>query len=236
MEYAGNTILITGGGSGIGFAMAQYLQEKGNEIIICGRNLAKLEEAQKKLPGIHIIQGDIASQSDREKLLKTVSEEYPQTNFLINNAGIQRSIDLKKGVAELEKGKAEIEINLIGTIYMSTMFIPFLAGKKNAAILNVASGLAFASDRYPETPVYSATKAGVHAFTRSLRPQVADLGITVLELIPPMVNTELNPENTAHLQSLDPERFNDPNIIPTPEAYVARTFAKLEEGAEEVKY
>ena len=236
MKYSGNTILITGGGSGIGLAMAEYLLNKGNEIIICGRNLQKLQEVQKTHPEIHIIQCDISSKEDRERLVETIEKEYPETNFLINNAGLQRSIDLTKGVEELERGIPEIETNLWGTMYMSTMFIPVLQGKENACMLNVASGMAFASDRFPFAPVYSASKAGVHAFTRSLRSQVADLGITVLELIPPMVDTELNPEQTAILRAADPERFNNPDIIPTAEVYVARTFAKLEEGAEEVKY
>ena len=236
MEFTNNTILITGGGSGIGYAMVEYLLNKGNEIIICGRNLKKLEEAQEKHPEIHIIQCDVAVQEDRERLVKTIEEQYPQTNFLINNAGIQRNIDLKKGVEELEKGRAEVDINMWGTIYLSTMFIPVLSGKENACMLNVCSGLAFASDRFPETPVYSASKAGVHAFTRSLRKQVEDLNITVLEIIPPMVDTNLNPEQSEHLKALDPERFNNPDIIPSPEVYVTRTFAKLEEGAIEVKY
>ena len=236
MEFTNNTVLITGGASGIGYAMVEYMLEKGNEVIICGRNLAKLEEAKAKHPEIHIIQCDVANKEDREKMLEIIKKDYPQTNFLINNAGIQKSINLKKGVEELEKGIAEIDINLYGTMYLSTMFIPVLEGKENAAILNVCSGLAFVPDRYPQTPVYSASKAGVHAFTKSLRQQVEDLGITVLEIIPPMVATDLNPEETARLKALDPEKYDNPDIIPTPEIYVKRTFAKLEEGAVEVKY
>ena len=236
MEFTNNTILITGGASGIGYAMMEYLLEKGNEVIICGRNLEKLEEAKAKHPEIHIIQCDVADKADREKLVDIISKEYPQTNFLINNAGIQRSIDLTKGVEELEKGIPEININLYGTMYLSTMFIPLLKDKENAAILNVCSGLAFVPDRYPETPVYSASKAGVHAFTKSLRQQVQDLNITVLEIIPPMVDTNLNPEHFDYLKSIDPERYNNPDIIPSPEVYVRRTFAKLEEGEIEVKY
>ena len=236
MEFTNNTVLITGGASGIGYAMVEYMLEKGNEVIICGRNLAKLEEAKAKHPEIHIIQCDVANKEDREKMLEIIKKDYPQTNFLINNAGIQKSINLKKGVEELEKGIAEIDINLYGTMYLSTMFIPVLEGKENAAILNVCSGLAFVPDRYPQTPVYSASKAGVHAFTKSLRQQVEDLGITVLEIIPPMVATDLNPEETARLKALDPEKYDNPDIIPTPEIYVKRTFAKLEEGAIEVKY
>ena len=236
MEFTNNTVLITGGASGIGYAMVEYMLEKGNEVIICGRNMAKLEEAKAKHPEIHIIQCDVANKEDREKMLEIIKKDYPQTNFLINNAGIQKSINLKKGVEELEKGIAEIDINLYGTMYLSTMFIPVLEGKENAAILNVCSGLAFVPDRYPQTPVYSASKAGVHAFTKSLRQQVEDLGITVLEIIPPMVATDLNPEETARLKALDPEKYDNPDIIPTPEIYVKRTFAKLEEGAIEVKY
>ena len=236
MEFTNNTILITGGSDGIGYAMAEYLLAKGNRIIICGRKMEKLEKAKEAHPEFEIIQCDVSNKEDRERLLETIKSQYPETNFLINNAGLQRSIDLKKGVEELEKGKIEIDTNLIAPMYLSTMFIPVLAGKENACIFNVASGLAFASDRFPQTPVYSASKAGIHAFTRSLRPQVADLGITVLEIIPPMVDTNLNPEETARLRKLDPERFNNPDIIPSAKAYVERTFAKLEAGETEVKY
>lgn len=236
MNYRNNIVLITGGSTGIGYAMAEYLLEKENTVIICGRSMEKLEKAKAMHPELWIIPCDISVKGDRERLLETVEKEFPQMNFLINNAGIQRSIDLKKGVEELEKGIKEIDTNLYGTMYLSTMFLPFLAGKENACILNVCSGLAFASDRFPEVPVYAASKAGVHAFTRSLRKQVEVLGVEVLEIIPPMVDTDLNPEHAAYLRTIDPERFTDPDIIPSPEIYVKRTFAKLEEGAVEVKY
>ena len=236
MNYTDNTVLITGGSTGIGYAVAEYLLARDNTVIICGRNKEKLEKAKQDHPELHIIQCDVSQKEDRVRLFETVKRDFPDLNFLINNAGIQRSIDLKKGIEELEKGIAEIDINLYGTMYLSTMFLPFLQGKENACILNVCSGLAFASDRFPEVPVYAASKAGVHAFTRSLRKQVEDLGIEVLEIIPPMVDTNLNPEHAAYLRSIDPERFNDPDIIPSPKVYVERTFAKLEEGAVEVKY
>ena len=236
MRMTDNTVLITGGARGIGYAMAEYLLEKNNDVIICDVNEQNLKEAQAKHPELHILKCDISSKEDREKLVETVQRDFPKLNFLINNAGIQRSIDLTKGVEELEKGLPEININLIGTMYMSTMFIPVVAGKDNAAILNVASGLAFAADRFPQTPVYSATKAGVHSFTKSLREQVRDLGIQILETIPPMVATDLNPAETARLIAEDPDRFGNPDIVPTPEVYVKRTFDKFAEGAEEVKY
>ena len=101
--------------------------------------------------------------------------------------------------------------------------------------MNVCSGLAFVGDKFPEMPVYSATKAGIHAYTRVARVQFAPLGIRVMEIIPPMVDTQLNPTHAAMLREKDP-KFSDPNVVPPPDVYVRRTFAKLEEGEDEVKY
>lgn len=236
MAFENGTVLITGGATGIGFAMAEYLTQRGNDVIVCGRRLDKLEQAKAKIPSLHTVVCDVASAIDREKLVGIVREEYPALNFLINNAGVQRCIDLTKGVDELWKGEDEIEINLRAPIYLSAMFLPLLAHKKDAAILNVSSGLGFVSDRYPEMPVYSAVKAGLHAFTKAQRVQLQPLGIRVMEIIPPMVSTDLNPEHAAKLMAQDPARFGNPDIVPPPDVYVRRTFEKLIQGDDEVKY
>jgi uncharacterized oxidoreductase len=236
MIFENGTVLITGGATGIGFAMAEYLAEKGNKVIICGRRSEKLEQAKARLPELHTVVCDVARAKDREILVSYVEENHPDMNLLINNAGIQREIDLTKGIEEIGKGEAEIDINLKAPIYLSAMFTPLLAHKKNAAILNVSSGLGFASDRFPDMPVYSAVKAGIHAFSKAQRVQLRPLGIRVMEIIPPMVDTDLNPAHAAKLKSQDPERFSNPDIVPPPDVYVRRTFEKLASGDDEVKY
>ena len=235
MKFTGNTVLITGGAQGIGYAMAEYLAESGNTIIICDRNEAKLEEVKQVHPEFITYPCDISDAESRTSFAEKLSAEHPELNFLINNAGIQRNIDLTKGTEDLWMGDMEIEINLRGTIYMTALLLPLLRQNENSKILNICSGLAFAADRFPELPVYSATKAGIHAYTRSERVQLAPLNIRVMEIIPPMVDTGLNPVHKAMLQAQDP-KYSDPNVVPPPEVYVRRTFAKLEDGENEVKY
>ena len=235
MKFTGNTVLITGGAQGIGYAMAEYLLESGNTIIICDRNEEKLEEIKKIHPEFITYGCDVSDKKSREDFAAKVSAEHPELNFLINNAGIQRNIDLTKGTEDLAMGDMEIEINLRGPIYMTALLLPLLEKNEDSKILNVCSGLAFAGDRFPQMPVYCATKAGIHAYTRTARVQFQPLGIRVMEIIPPMVDTNLNPEHKAMLQAQDP-KFSDPDVVPPPDVYVRRTFAKLEDGEDEVKY
>lgn len=195
MEISGNTILITGGATGIGYAMAEAFLEAGNEILICGRREARLLEAQKKHPDFHIKVCDIAEEADRKTLVEWITTNFSNVNILVNNAGVQRDIDFTKGVAEFLAGENEIKINLEAPMVLSGMFIPHLTGKKEAAIINVSSGLGFVPAA--RMPVYSATKAGMHAFSMALRQQLLKLGIKVFEVVPPAVDTELNPEGRA---------------------------------------
>ena len=235
MKFTGNTILITGGSQGIGYAMAEYLLESGNTVIICGRNEAKLAAAKEAHPELITYVCDVSDRASREDFAAKLTEEHPEMNFLINNAGIQKCIDLTKGTEDLEKGDMEIETNLRGPIYMTALLLPLLEKNEDSKLLNVCSGLAFVGDRFPEMPVYSATKAGIHAYTRVARVQFKPLGIRVMEIIPPMVDTGLNPEHAAMLRAQDP-KYSDPEVVPPPDVYVRRTFAKLEEGEDEVKY
>ena len=234
MKFTGNTILITGGSQGIGYAMAEYLAPD-NKIIICARNEKKLEEVKKAHPDFITYVCDVSDDNSREELAAKLGEEHPDLNFLINNAGIQRCMDLTKGVEDLSLGDQEIATNLRAPIYLTALLLPLLKQNADSKILNVCSGLAFVGDKFPEMPVYSATKAGIHAYTRVARVQFAPLGIRVMEIIPPMVDTQLNPAHAAMLREKDP-KFSDPNVVPPPDVYVRRTFAKLEEGEDEVKY
>ncbi|HEX7364402.1 MAG TPA: SDR family NAD(P)-dependent oxidoreductase [Dehalococcoidia bacterium] len=189
MKVKNNTILITGGATGIGFAMAQAFYKAGNTVIICGRRQNKLEEVKYTLPGLHIRACDVTKELERKLLFKWISESFRDLNVLINNAGIQRVIDLKKGAGGLAGVEAEIQTNLVAPIWMSAYFIPLLMKQKEAAIINVSSGLGFVP--IASMPVYCATKAALHSFTMSLRHQLKDAAIKVFEVIPPMVDTEL---------------------------------------------
>ncbi len=211
MKMSGNTILITGGSMGIGLAMAEYFLNAGNTVLICGRREDRLFEAQKIHPELHIKVCDISSEADRASLVEWATGKFGNLNILVNNAGIQRDIDFKKGIENFMAGQNEIRINLEAPIILSGLFIPHLTGKKEAAIINVSSGLGFVFAA--KMPIYSATKAGLHVFSMCLRQQLKDTGIKVFEIIPPGVDTELNPEGRAqrggYKANLEPKVFVD---------------------------
>ncbi len=190
MKTSGNTVLITGGGTGIGFCIAEEFVRSGNEVIICGRREEKLREAKAKLPQIHTKQCDVSNAKDREALFNWVTANFKGINILVNNAGVQRMIDFKKGVAELARHEDEVDINLTATIQLSAYFIPAFMQRKESAIVNVSSGLAFIP--LAIMPVYCATKAALHSFSISLRHQLKDTPVKVFEVIPPTVDTELD--------------------------------------------
>jgi uncharacterized oxidoreductase len=195
MKTKGNTILITGGATGIGFALAETLANAGNMVIICGRRENKLKEAKHKLPQILTRVCDVSKEKERKALFVWVKDNYPDLNVLINNAGIQRMVNLKKGTKELLNGENEIETNFIAPIYLSAHFIPWFLKKKEAAIINVSSCLGFVP--IAAMPVYCATKAAVHSYTVSLRHQLKDTSIKVFEIVPPAVDTELGRGSTS---------------------------------------
>jgi uncharacterized oxidoreductase len=190
MRTHDNTILITGGATGIGFSLAEAFVKAGNDVIVCGRRESKLEDAKKKLPQIHTIDCDLSREGDRRSLFDHMSSTFPDINILINNAGIQRMIDFKKGTTELFAGEDEIEINFKAYVHMSAYFIPLFLERKEAAIINISSGLGFIP--LAITPVYSATKAAIHSFSMSIRHQLRNTPIKVFEVIPPTVNTDLD--------------------------------------------
>ena len=195
MKINGNTILITGAATGIGFALAETLVNVGNKVVICGRRENKLKEAKHKLPKIEIKVCDVSKEKEREALFVWVKENYPDLNVLINNAGIQRMVNLKKGTKELFNVENEIETNLVAPINLSVYFIPWFLKKKETAIINVSSGLGFVP--IAAMPVYCATKAAIHSFTISLRHQLKDTSIKVFEIVPPAVDTELGKGTTS---------------------------------------
>jgi Short-chain dehydrogenase involved in D-alanine esterification of lipoteichoic acid and wall teichoic acid (D-alanine transfer protein) len=189
MEMYSNTILITGGTSGIGFDLAAQLLQLGNTVIITGRDQSKLDLAQKKLPNVHTFQCDVSDPKAISDLYEKVTGQFPELNFLVNNAGVMRTLNLHDREVDLEDITSEIDINLSGSIRMVNQFLSHLKTKKSAAIMNVSSVLAFVP--YPVAPVYCATKAGVHSFTQSLRVQLKNTNIKVFELAPPTTKTPL---------------------------------------------
>ncbi|MFN8459895.1 MAG: SDR family NAD(P)-dependent oxidoreductase [Anaerolineae bacterium] len=188
MELNTNTVLITGGASGIGFALAERFIQAGSTVIICGRREDKLKEAQAKYPQLGIRVCNVADPAERTALFAWVTEKYPELNVIINNAGIQQRLQLPQPPT-WETLHEEVAINLEAPIHLSVLFIPHLLKQAHPAILNVTSGLAFAP--LANVPVYSATKAALHSFTLSLRHQLAGTPISVIEIIPPAVNTDL---------------------------------------------
>jgi uncharacterized oxidoreductase len=195
MRTSGNTVLITGGATGIGLALAEAFLAEGNEVVVCARTEANLHAAKERLPRLHILGCDLSDEKERQRLHEKMLSDFPALNMLINNAGIQRMVDLRDGPADLLRhraadGEDEIEINLRATVYLTALFVPDLMKKKAAAIVNVSSGLAFAPLAF--MPVYCATKAALHSFTMSLRRQLRDTPVKVFELIPPTVDTDLD--------------------------------------------
>ena len=190
MKVQGNTILITGGGTGIGFALAEVLVKAGNEVIICGRRESVLKEAKQKLPQLHIKVCDVSVERQRKALVSYISSNFKNFNMLINNAGIQRMIDITSGRSNRNSDEDEIDINLKAPVRLCELFAPLLMKQKEAAIVNVSSGLGFCP--IAVMPVYCATKAAMHSFTVSLRHQLRKTSVKVFEIIPPMVDTDLD--------------------------------------------
>ena len=189
MNLTGNTILITGGGSGIGRGLAQELHALGNQVVIAGRRRQALEETTAANPGMKSLTLDIEDPAAIRAFAAQVAAEFPALNVLINNAGIMRPEDLLAQQADLADAEAIVTTNLLGPIRLTAALLPHLRKQPRAAIVNVSSGLAFLP--LALTPTYCATKAAIHSYTESLRYQLRGTPIEVLELVPPYVQTYL---------------------------------------------
>ncbi|HKN22269.1 MAG TPA: SDR family oxidoreductase [Terracidiphilus sp.] len=189
MNLTGNTILITGGGSGIGRGLAESLHALGNHVIIAGRRQHALDETTAANPGMKSLPLNIENPEAIREFAAKAMVEFPSLNVLINNAGIMRAEKLLAQQPNLADAEATVATNLLGPIRLTAALLPHLLKQPRAAILNISSGLAFLP--LALTPTYCATKAGVHSYTLSLRYQLRSTGIEVLELIPPYVQTHL---------------------------------------------
>jgi Short-chain dehydrogenase involved in D-alanine esterification of lipoteichoic acid and wall teichoic acid (D-alanine transfer protein) len=223
MKLSGNTILITGGGSGIGLAFAERFIKAGNTVIVTGRRADVLEKAKEKLPGLIVRTSDLTIESERTALFDWVTTNYPDVNVLVNNAGIQLRFNVLKADARNDWGSLnqEIQTNVEAPIHLSMLFAPYFAAKGSAAILNVTSGLAFTP--FAVAPTYSATKAALHSFTMSLRLQLSGTSVEVIEIAPPAVNTDLGGQS-LHVHG---EPLN---------AFADGIFKGLEGGKSEIGY
>ena len=189
MKTSGNTILITGGGSGIGRELAHQWHDRGNTVIVAGRTLSSLEVTASGRDNIHAIALDVADGQDIGRFVSDVLARFPSLNVLVNNAGIMRFEDVG-GKRDLADAEATIAINLLGPIRLTDALIEHLKTQADAAIVNVSSGLAFVP--MPKTATYSATKAALHSYTVSLRAKLEGV-VEVIEVAPPAVQTELTP-------------------------------------------
>jgi uncharacterized oxidoreductase len=211
MNITGNTILITGGGSGIGRALAEALHAKGNKVVIAGRREQVLDEVTQANPGMASMLLDIQDKADIAAFAKQAVERFPTLNVVVQNAGIMRpeqEIDL--AIAE-----DTITTNLLGPIRLTAALLPHLKAQASAAVVTVSSGLAFVP--LAATPTYSATKAAIHSWSMSLRQQLSKTSVEVIEIAPPYVQTEL----------LGPQQAVDPDAMPLAD-FTAEVMAILE--------
>jgi uncharacterized oxidoreductase len=224
MKLENRTVLITGGTSGIGLELAKQLNQRGNTVIVTGRDQDKLDAVKRELPGVHTFKSDVSDPGAIAALHERVLAQFPTLDTLVNNAGIMRNLSLNqdRGLNDVTR---EIEINLSGPVRMVQQFLPHLKTRKEALIVNVSSGLAFIP--FPASPVYSATKAAIHSFTQSLRVQLEGTGVTVIELAPPAVETPLLRDEFA--EEMKGQKLMDVTVL------AHRTIAGIEAGKLEIR-
>lgn len=221
MHLDANTVLITGGASGIGFALARRFVASGSTVIVCGRRQAQLDEARKLCPELHTLRWDVSAESERTQLIEHVVREFPSFNVLVNNAGLQQRPPTLLEPQDWTKHRLELETNLHAPMQLSMLAVSHFVQQPTAAIINVSSGLAFAP--IAGMPTYCATKAALHSFTLSLRFQLRETKIAVVEVVPPMVDTDLGGPG-LHTQGVPLEPYADD------------VMAKLARGDEELGY
>ena len=212
MQMTGNTVLVTGGGTGIGRGLAEALHRLGNQVIVAARRGEHLRAVAEANPGMQTLSLDQGDSADIRRFATELTDHYPDLNVVVNNAGIQRVEDLTSGSVGL--AEQTVAINLLGPIRLTSALLPSLLRKPHAAILNVTSGLAFMPSAL--TPTYCATKAALHSFTQSLRFQLRDTSVRVVEIIPPQVQT-----------ALLGDRGFDPRAMPL-EEYITETMTLLQ--------
>jgi uncharacterized oxidoreductase len=211
MDMSGNTILITGGGSGIGRGLAEAFHAGGNHVIITGRRKEVLEETVRANPGMtrHLL--DVENADAIRAFAAQVVKDYPALNVLINNAGIMRAEDLLAEPFDVTDSEATITTNLLGPIRLTTALLPHLRRQKSATVINVSSGLAFLP--LARTPTYCATKAAIHSYSQSLRYQLRKTAVRVIELAPPAVATDLMPASRSNPNAMQLDDYINETMV-----------------------
>ncbi len=205
MKTTGNTILITGGGSGIGRGLAEAFQALGNQVIIAGRRKQALDETTAANPGMQSVVLDVEDASHIRAFADSFTKDYPTLNVVINNAGIMRAENLLTTPEGLDDMEAMITTNLLGPIRLTSALLPHLQKQPHSTIITVSSGLAFVP--LALTPTYSATKAAIHSYTQALRFQLQETTTQVIELVPPAVATDLMPGSASNPQGMPLDEF-----------------------------
>jgi uncharacterized oxidoreductase len=224
MKMHSNTIFITGGTSGIGKGLAEAFHRLGNQVLISGRREDRLQSVCAANPGMRHFVLDVTDLGSVRDTARKILEEFPGLNCVFNNSGVQRRHDFAAGKSIDDAAMlAEIQTNLLGLIRVTAEFLPHLKNQQDATLLNVSSGLAFVP--LAVFPVYCATKAAVHSFSQSLRHQLKDSKVKVIELIPPYVATELGGGAQAPAGAL--------RQMPL-ETFVAETMKELAGHADEI--
>lgn len=228
MKTTGNTILITGGGSGIGLALAQRWHDAGNVVIVTGRNSAKLDAAIEGRANMHAMPLDVTDADAIAAFAADVVQRFPDLNVLVNNAGVMM-YEALDGERDLSDAEATVVTNLLGPIRLTDALIDHIVARGDGAIINVTSGLAFVP--LPKAPTYSATKAALHSYTQALRVQLAGR-VDVIELAPPAVRTELTPGQSTRDAYMPLDAFADEVMAlfaetPTPAEILVRNVLPL---------
>lgn len=217
MNISNNKILITGGATGIGLALAQQFIKENNTVIICGRRAPALKEAVDKFPSLIIRVCDVSVANERQGLLNWIQKEHSDLNVLVNNAGIQQWM-LVDDDDFFERAQQEIAINIEAPVHLASLFLNL---RSLTTVINITSGLSFSP--LTKTPVYSATKAFLHSYTISLRQLLRSKKIEVIELIPPALNTDLGGKGLH-------------DTAPPVSGFIETVFAQLKEGKTEITY
>jgi short-subunit dehydrogenase involved in D-alanine esterification of teichoic acids len=204
MKITGNTVLVAGGTSGIGRGLAIRLHEAGNHVIVAGRRRELLDELCAEHPGMDAETFDITDDASIRRLFETVTAKHPDLNVLVAMAGIMRG-EKVLDPDSFEVAEHTVATNLLGPIRLIHAFAPFLVSRPEAAILTVTSGLAYVP--LPMSPTYSATKAAIHSYTESLREQLRDTSVQVIEIVPPLTRTTLMGGNTDNERAMPLDDF-----------------------------
>ncbi|MFE6304649.1 SDR family oxidoreductase [Nocardiopsis sp. NPDC057823] len=206
MNISGNTILMAGGTSGIGLALATRLHAAGNKVIVAGRRRDRLDRIAEEHPGIEVEQLDITDPESIQALYETVTGKHPELDVVVAMAGIMIAEPVLDP-GSLEIAERTIATNVLGPIRLVHRFAPFLTGRPDAAILTVTSGLAYVP--LAATPTYGATKAAIHSYTESLRAQLRDTTVQVIEVVPPLTRTSLWPGSENNERAMPLDEFAD---------------------------